>query len=183
MYAFRKPFTAASFSGEPSWGIGEKTLLVTAQVLGYTLAKILGIRVIAETPASRRAAGILVLIGSAELALLLFGVSPRPIRPLWLFLNGLSLGMVFGLVLGFLEGRRLTEALTAGLCASFILADGVTKSVGTWLLDDQGVPERWMPARGGLDVPRAAGPVRLDAREDSAARPGRRRASGASGRR
>jgi Family of unknown function (DUF5690) len=36
--------------------------------------------------------------------------------------------MVFGLILGFLEGRRHTEALTAGLCASFILADGTSKS-------------------------------------------------------
>lgn len=61
--------------------------------------------------------------------------------------------MVFGLVLGFLEGRRHTEALTAGLCASFILADGFTKSVGTWLLNS-GVSERWMPAlAGGLFVP------------------------------
>ena len=34
MYAFRKPFTAAAFSGMTAWGIGEKTLLVTAQVLG-----------------------------------------------------------------------------------------------------------------------------------------------------
>ena len=57
--------------------------------------------------------------------------------------------MVFGLVLGFLEGRRNTEALTAGLCASFILADGVTKSVGAWLLN-QGVSERWMPGVAGL---------------------------------
>jgi hypothetical protein len=57
--------------------------------------------------------------------------------------------MVFGMVLGFLEGRRLTEAMTAGLCASFILADGVTKSVGTWLLQN-GVSERWMPALAGL---------------------------------
>ena len=57
--------------------------------------------------------------------------------------------MVFGLVLGFLEGRRDTEARMAGLCASFILADGATKSVGTWLLQ-QGVSERWMPATAGL---------------------------------
>jgi Family of unknown function (DUF5690) len=149
MYAFRKPFTAGTFSGDPMWGIGEKTLLVTAQTLGYTLAKFLGIRVVAETPANRRAARILILIGAAELALLLFGVSPRPARPFFLFLNGMSLGMVFGLVIGFLEGRRLTEALTAGLCASFILADGFTKSAGTWLLG-LGVGERWMPGLAGL---------------------------------
>ena len=149
MYAFRKPFTAAGFMGATSWGMPEKTLLVTAQVLGYTLAKFLGIRMIAETPPGHRASRLLLLIGTAEVALLLFGISPRPIRPVWMFLNGLSLGMVFGLVIGFLEGRRMTEALTAGLCASFILADGATKTVGSWLLD-QGIGEAWMPGVAGL---------------------------------
>ncbi|MCO6453776.1 MAG: hypothetical protein J5I93_00535 [Pirellulaceae bacterium] len=149
MYGFRKPFTAAAFEDTAVWGLAFKTLLITSQVTGYTLSKFLGIRVIAEMPPHRRAVGILVLVAVAELALLLFGMVPRPWNALCLFLNGLPLGMVFGLVLGFLEGRQLTEALAAGLCASFILADGVTKSVGAWLLQ-QGVPEDWMPAAAGL---------------------------------
>ena len=149
MYAFRKPFTAARFADGTVWGLGEKSVLVTAQVLGYMAAKFIGIRVIAEMPPQRRAAGILVLIGMAEAALMLFGMAPPPLHVVCLFLNGLSLGMVFGLVIGFLEGRRNTELLTAGLCASFILADGATKSVGTWLLN-QGVTERWMPGLAGL---------------------------------
>lgn len=148
MYAFRKPFTAATFSGGTVWGFGEKSALVTAQVLGYAASKVIGIRVIAGMRPGRRAAGVLLLIGGAEVALLLFGIAPAPWHLACLFLNGLSLGMVFGLVLGFLEGRRRTEALTAGLCASFILADGVTKSVGAWLLQ-AGVSERWMPAAAG----------------------------------
>jgi Family of unknown function (DUF5690) len=90
-----------------------------------------------------------VLIALAEAALVLFAMAPSPLHVACLFLNGLSLGMVFGMVLGFLEGRRMTEAMTAGLCASFILADGVMKSVGTWLLHN-GVTERWMPALAGL---------------------------------
>ena len=57
-----------------------------------------------------------------EVALLLFALVPAPYNFGCLFLNGLPLGMVFGLVLSFLEGRRLTEALAAGLCASFIVA-------------------------------------------------------------
>jgi hypothetical protein len=101
--------------------------------------------VVAEMPPHRRAVGILLLIALAEAALVLFGVAPAPLHVACLFLNGLPLGMVFGLVLGYLEGRRNTEALAAGLCASFILADGVTKSVGTWVLQ-QGSNERWMPA-------------------------------------
>jgi hypothetical protein len=57
--------------------------------------------------------------------------------------------MIFGLIMGFLEGRRNTEALIAALCASFILADGAVKSVGSWLLSE-GVPELWMPFAAGL---------------------------------
>src|SRR5690606_9538366 len=113
MYAFRKPFTAASFPGGLVWGVGEKTVLVTAQVLGYTASKVLGIRVIAELPPERRAVGVLTLIGAALAALLAFGVAPSPLHVACLFVNGLALGMVFGMVLGFVEGRRSTEALAA----------------------------------------------------------------------
>lgn len=149
MYAFRKPFTAATYADVTLWGIGYKTILVSAQVLGYTLSKFIGIKIVAEIPPHRRAIGILLLIGIAEIALFFFGLVPIPFNSVFLFINGLPLGMVFGLVLGFLEGRRMTEALTAGLCASFILADGVTKSVGAWLLG-QGVSEYWMPMATGL---------------------------------
>lgn len=149
MYAFRKPFTAATFADTTLAGIGFKTVLVTSQVLGYMVSKFVGIKIIAEMPPQRRALGILVLILIAEAALILFGLLPRPWNAFCFFLNGLPLGMVFGLVLGMLEGRRLTEALTAGLCASFILADGVTKSVGAWLLA-RNVAEDWMPATAGM---------------------------------
>ena len=115
MVAFRKPFTAASFDDVTVLGLGFKTVLITAQVTGYMLSKFVGIKVIAEMPPERRAVGIVVLIAMGEFALLLFGIVPRPWNAVCLFLNGLPLGMVFGLVLGFLEGRQLTEALAAGL--------------------------------------------------------------------
>jgi hypothetical protein len=46
MYAFRKPFTAAGFQDTTVWGLDYKTVLVTAQVLGYTFSKFLGIKVV-----------------------------------------------------------------------------------------------------------------------------------------
>ena len=54
-----------------------------------------------------------------------------------------------GLCWGFSEGRRQTELLTAGLCTSFIVADGMMKSVGGYLLQ-MGVSEYWMPFAAGL---------------------------------
>ena len=148
MYGFRKPFTAAGFEGSQALGTDFKSLLVIAQVAGYTISKFVGIKVISEMKPAGRAAAILLLIGIAQASLVLFGILPRPWNAVALFLNGLPLGMVFGLVLGFLEGRRVTEALSAGLCASFILAGGVVKSVGAWLLE-KGVSEDWMPAAAG----------------------------------
>jgi hypothetical protein len=149
MYAFRQPFKAGDWAEPVVAGVQFKTILVTSQVLGYMLSKFAGIKVVAEMPPSRRAPMILVLIGIAEVALLLFAVVPAPWSALCLFLNGLPLGMVFGLVLGFLEGRRQTEILTAGLCASFILADGVTQSIGAGLLQRGVIPE-WMPFTTGV---------------------------------
>jgi hypothetical protein len=148
MYGVRKPFTAAAYAEPVVLGLAFKELLVIAQVLGYMLSKFIGIKVTSELPPNRRAMAILLLVAIAELALVLFPLVPRPWSAVCLFLNGLPLGMVFGIVVGFLEGRRATEALTAGLCTSFILADGVTKSLGAWLLE-QGVQESWMPAAAG----------------------------------
>jgi hypothetical protein len=157
MYAFRKPFTAATYEDVFVAGVAFKTVLVTSQTLGYMLSKFIGIKVISEMPPERRAIGILALIAIAEVALVLFGLVPRPWNAACLFLNGLTLGMVFGLVLGFLEGRRATEALAAGLCVSFILADDIVKGVGAWLLKLH-VSEAWMPALTGLLF---AGPLLL----------------------
>lgn len=149
MYGFRRPYTAATYSDAKFWGFEYKFLLVIAQTIGYVSAKWLGIKIIAEVKPANRIKMLLGLIIFAESMLLLFALIPRPWNIVCLLLNGLSLGAVFGLVLGFLEGRRLSEALIAGLCASFIVSDGVSKSVGKFLLDQQ-VSENWMPFCAGL---------------------------------
>lgn len=148
MYAFRKPFTSASYDTLQFGGIGFKTILVTSQVFGYMVSKFIGIKVISEMQPEKRSRGILIMILSAEATLVTFALIPPPYNAICLFLNGLSLGMVFGLVLGYLEGRRHTEALAAGLCASFILADGITKSVGGYVMQ-AGLSEMQMPAVAG----------------------------------
>jgi hypothetical protein len=150
MYAFRKPFTAGTFEGETVFGFGLKAVLVVSQLLGYMLAKFIGIKVISEMRREYRAAALLGLILTAEAALVGFAFVPIPFKVVLMFVNGLPLGLVFGLVLGYLEGRRQTEALSAALCASFIASSGVVKSVGQWLIQDVGVSEYQMPALAGL---------------------------------
>lgn len=150
MYAFRKPFTAATFEGSEIWGLGLKTVLVLSQLFGYTLSKFIGIKVVSEMRSEYRPLAIIGLIGIAELALVGFAFLPLPFKIIMIFLNGLPLGMIFGLILSYLEGRKQTEALSAALCLSFIVSSGVVKSVGGWLVQDIGVNEFSMPMVTGL---------------------------------
>lgn len=151
MYAFRKPFAAATFADNSAWPfpIDYKSALLIAQVFGYALSKFIGVRVIAEFGRKGRAAAIFGLIAAAWLALLLFALIPAPWNVACLFLNGLPLGMIWGLVFSYVEGRRVSEAMGALLCASFILSSGVVKSVAM-LVMNWGVNEYWMPAMTGL---------------------------------
>ncbi|WP_052496158.1 DUF5690 family protein [Pedobacter lusitanus] len=149
MYGFRKPYTAATYQGFSFFDLDFKSLLIISQTLGYVMAKWVGIKFVSEIKPAYRIRAILILIGFAECMLLLFGSVPAPWNVIFLFLNGLPLGVIFGLVLGFVEGRKHTEFLVAGLCASFIVSDGVSKSIGTFLLD-HGLNELWMPFFAGL---------------------------------
>ncbi len=149
MYAFRKPFSAASYRGTVG-GMDYKTLLVLAQITGYTISKFLGIKFVSEATPARRGMMVLGLIGFAELALVLFAIVPTPWNAAFLFLNGIPLGMVWGLIFAFLEGRRVTEWMVLGLSMSLIFSSGWVKAVGLYLIRVQGVNEFWMPALTGL---------------------------------
>ncbi len=149
MYAFRKPFTSGNYAGDPVLGLDLKTAFVLSQVVGYTVSKYLGIKWVSEVARTRRVMLLVGLIAFAELALLAFAVLPFSLKIFAIFLNGLPLGMVWGLVVRYLEGRRATEVLLAGLSCSFIVASSVVKDVGRSLLE-AGVSEYWMPAVTGL---------------------------------
>ncbi len=150
MYAFRKPFAVGTYEGYEIFGVDYKIVLIITQVMGYMLSKFAGIRIISEMAPQRRIAAILLCVGVAEVSLIFFGLIPAPYNFVCLFFNGLPLGLIWGLVYGFLEGRRLTELLGAGLCASFVLSSGVVKSVGQALIVHFGVSEFWMPAATGM---------------------------------
>lgn len=151
MYAFRKPYTVDSYADLQLWGVGYKVMLIFFQVGGYASAKLLGVKYVSEMPYGRRTRTILALIAAAHFTLLLYAVAPLWLKPACLFCDGLALGMVFGCVFGYLEGRRSTELMAAGLCASFIMASGTVKTAGAVLMRDFAVPLFWMPfATGAL---------------------------------
>ncbi len=164
MYAFRKPFAAGTYEGLAFFGsaIQLKTAFVICQLLGYALSKYLGIKYCPEVKRDQRAKLLISVICAAELSLVLFAVLPEQLKVGAIFLNGLSLGMVWGLIVWYLEGRQTSEILLAVLSCSFIVSSGMVKAVGIALMNGVApfgkesslqlapVPEFWMPAATGF---------------------------------
>lgn len=150
MYAFRKPFTAATYDGLTLWGVDYKILLIIAQLIGYTISKYIGIKLVSELHASNRIKVLVLLMATAWISLFLFAVTPFPYNLPFMFLNGLPLGMIWGVVFGFLEGRKSTELLGAVMASSFIVSSGLVKGVGRFVLVSLNVDEMWMPFVTGL---------------------------------
>ncbi|HUR47387.1 MAG TPA: DUF5690 family protein [Candidatus Saccharimonadales bacterium] len=172
MYAFRKPFAAATFDGQRflNSDIELKTALVISQIIGYTLSKYIGIKICSEMTPQKRPIALILLIVWAESALVLFGILPSNWKIVAILLNGLPLGMIWGLIVWYLEGRQSSEVLLASLSCSYIVSSGVVKDIGRAMLSGtiagwwakvpgvgpfisshlQNVSEGWMPAIVGL---------------------------------
>ncbi|WP_316792917.1 DUF5690 family protein [Pedobacter frigoris] len=150
MYAFRKAFAAATFEHHELFGVDYKVWLVIVQMMGYTFSKFYGIRFISESGKQNRAKSIILLLLISWVALLGFAVIPAPYNVLCLFVNGLPLGMIWGLVFSYLEGRRTTEFMGAVMSISLIFASGFVKTVGRNIMLVFSVSEYWMPFLTGL---------------------------------
>ena len=99
MYAYRKPFAAATYHGFDKFvGLDLKTALVISQIIGYTFSKIIGMKVCSELGRANRAWALIVLVIWAQSALVVFAVVPSNWKVLAILLNGLALGMIWGLV-------------------------------------------------------------------------------------
>lgn len=135
----------ATYENMSVGGVDFKVWMVIFQVLGYMLSKFIGIKVVSELGAHARLKGILLMVSIASISWLFFAITPSPYNLIFLFFNGLPLGMVWGMVFGYLEGRKFTEVLGASLSVSFIFSAGFAKTVGGYIMIDWGTSEFWMP--------------------------------------
>ncbi|QEG24030.1 DUF5690 family protein [Mariniblastus fucicola] len=151
MYGFRKPFLVAKFDGQSFLGseVELKTALAISQILGYANSKYIGVRLCSGMDRKWIAAWLCGLILCAQLSLLAFAVAPPQWKVAAIFFNGLPLGMIWGFVVRYLEGRRTSDIALSFLCFSFLIASGVVKDVGLWLMNSRSVSESWMPFETG----------------------------------
>jgi MFS family permease len=127
------------------FGLDFKTVLVITQVIGYMASKFYGIKFIAELKKIGRGKLILLLVAISWVAWLLFAVIPPPYNFWTLLLNGFPLGLLWGVVFSYVEGRRTTDFISAALAVSFIFGSGVAKSTASLVMEKWKVNEYWMP--------------------------------------
>ncbi len=150
VYAFRKPFTVGAFADAPSiFGLAFKDALVISQVLGYMLSKFYGIKFIAEMKKIGRGKLILLLVSISWISLLLLAIVPAPWSVIFLFTNGFPLGIIWGVIFSFVEGRRATDFIGAALAVSFIFSSGFVKSVAKTLQINFSISDWWLPFATG----------------------------------
>jgi len=150
MYAFRKAFAAGTFEHLTYLHIDYKVWLVLTQMIGYTLSKFYGIRFIAESSSNKRAVYLIRLVLISWAALLAFALVPAPWNIAFMLINGFPLGMIWGLVFSYLEGRKTTEFMGAVMSISLIFASGFVKTIARTLMSVAPVNEYWMPFVTGL---------------------------------
>ena len=146
VYALRKPFTAATFDNIMVLGFSFKTVVTIAQIVGYLISKFAAIKIISELNHKSRLRFIGGAAGIAAVALLFFGLLPVPFNIIAMFVNGLALGCMWGVIFTFLEGRRITDMVASILGISIVISSGVAKSIGLFVMNRLEVSEFWMPA-------------------------------------
>ena len=135
-------------------GSDYKVAVTTIQILGYVIAKFFGIKIISELKKENR---FRFFVGSAilaELALVGFGLLEAPYNVAAMFVNGLSLGCMWGVIFSFIEGRKVTDILASLLGVSMVFSSGVAKSFGLFAMNEMQIDQFWMPAViGGFALP------------------------------
>ena len=149
VYGFRKGFTVCSFEGMQYAGISYKVWLVITQVIGYAASKFYGIRFISELKKIGRGKIILLLVGVSWAGLFFFALVPAPWNIPFMLINGFPLGMIWGIIFSYVEGRRATDFIGAALSVSFIFSSGFVKTVAG-LIMQFGASEFWVPFFTGL---------------------------------
>jgi len=146
VYALRKPFTAATFDNMMVGRFAFKPVVSIAQITGYMLSKLAGIKLISELKHKYRLHFIIGSVVLAAVALFFFGLLPVPYNIGAIFFNGLALGCMWGVLFTFIEGRRITDMLASMLGISIVISSGLAKSIGLFVMNRLHVDEFWMPA-------------------------------------
>lgn len=152
VYVYRRSFQVVPLDEKWTEDIYLKDAVVFAQTAGLLIAKLYGIQYNAEAKRYNVTVHLLVAIAAAECSLIAYAVVENFWKPFAIFFNGLPLGVVWGLLVTFLEGRETSDAMLLMLAEGFLIGNGLVKAVCKWVLDRGRIDKFVMPAVMGAAV-------------------------------
>lgn len=122
-----------------------KVVVTISQIVGYVISKFMGIKLISELRQEERLRFILMSVVMAELSLVFFGLLSAPYNIAAMFLNGLSLGCMWGDLQFY---RRTSDDGYPCQLVRCQYGDQfrTAKSAGLYVMNNLHVNEFWMPA-------------------------------------
>lgn len=151
-YAYRKPFTVGLYRDSDWGGFDLKIIFVLSEIVGYACSKFIGTVILPSIPKKHRIWYVIGLLSFSELAWMGFGAFPTALKIICVFFSGLPLGMIWGILFSFIEGRRISEVLNCGLSVAMVVSSGLVKTLGQYVLNIFAISEYWMPCVTGALV-------------------------------
>jgi len=149
IYGISSSLFAATFDGVKVFGgLDLKVAFSISQMLGYAISKVAGAIIIPTIKRHHRCPTLILLAILAEAPLVIFGFTPAVCQVMMVFLSGIPMAWMWGIMVMYLEGRRTSEFLLMGLYLSVMVASGAAKSIALAVLQ-AGISESWMPALCG----------------------------------
>jgi hypothetical protein len=135
MYGMRKPWAALQYVGDaPLLGMHPKVAIAVAQIIGYFMGKLLGIK-LQQFVTSQRLFAVLVGIGvNCTVCWFLFYALPRgALSLLAVMIGSFPLASLWSLIYRYIEGRRCSDFVGGVFGTSVIMGPGVSKLAGSAL--------------------------------------------------
>eukprot|EP00002_Diphylleia_rotans_P019075 TRINITY_DN3695_c0_g1_i3.p1 TRINITY_DN3695_c0_g1~~TRINITY_DN3695_c0_g1_i3.p1 ORF type:complete len:470 (-),score=76.42 TRINITY_DN3695_c0_g1_i3:50-1459(-) len=150
VYGIRMPIFAAQFLDYKVRGFDLKVAFTMAQTAGIAVGKLGSTILISSLERENRLSTLYFLGSGATIGLLPVYLQWIPeIQVLGLFLCGICLAPIWGIIVLYLEGRGQSEILFAAAGLSPIFAGGLARSLGAYLIQS-GIPEHTLPFTCGL---------------------------------
>lgn len=112
--------------------ISPKELLVLAFTLGFALGKIPAILFVSNLPPWKRLKFLLTTVSIAYVLIVgFFSITPTLVQAILVLLGAIPLSSMFGVLTQYLEGRRATEELSAGLSIVLLLGGAVSRCLAS----------------------------------------------------
>jgi hypothetical protein len=148
-YFFTYGISSALFAGDfatTSVFGNTKDAITIAQIIGFVIGKIIGATMLHNIKKSHRFILFMIVTSMSAIPLVIFGFLPAVGQVCMMLISGMFLVLIWGFLVFYIEGRYATDIIIMVIYMALIMASGISKTLATVLMRNEGISENFMPA-------------------------------------